>query len=183
MNQKGFSLFETVIYIGIFAILIPSFMGIILGFVQKSQAIEMRIRLEEKAATIRSELQYELTQAGAIDVTNSVFGTDDSYLVFKDPANTSVTMKRTSASVTFPTGVKTVHRLERQTVAGNEWMTDADTEVSVWNIEPVRNVSGTLTGLNVHLTMRMLSTTGVALEKISLTTDTSLNLEPQTTEL
>lgn len=102
--------------------------------------------------------------------------------MFKDPANTNVTMKCTSAGVMFPTGVKTVHRLERQTVAENEWMTDADTEVSVWKIEPVRNVSGTLTRLNVHLTMRMLSTTGVALEKISLTTDTSFNLESQTTE-
>src|SRR3989339_1236191 len=160
MNQKGFSLFETVLYIGIFAILIPSFMGIILGFVQKSQAIDMRVRLEEKAAIIRSSLQHELTEATSIDVTHSVLGTSDSQLVFQDATNQTVTLQKTASSVTFPQGVKTVHRLERETLSTNEWMTDADMEVGTWNVGVVRNSSGVLVGLNVEMTLRMLNTVG-----------------------
>lgn len=183
MNAKGFTLLETIVYIAIFALLIPSFMSIILGFVQKSHAIEMRVRLEEKASLIRSELQYELTQAKSIDITHSTLGTNTSTLVFKDPTNASITIERVEDSVAFQNQTQTVHRLQEQVSSGNEWMTDADMEVSVWKVEAVRNSLGVLTGLNAHLTIQMLNPDGSPYRDIELTTDTTIHLQPQTTEL
>ena len=51
MNRQGFSLIETVLYIGLLAVLIPSFMVMIFGFVQKSDVVDLTIRMEAMTAS------------------------------------------------------------------------------------------------------------------------------------
>ncbi|NQV90418.1 hypothetical protein HQ487_03355 [Candidatus Uhrbacteria bacterium] len=183
MNRKGFSLIETVLYIGLLAILLPSFVMVTLGFVQKSEVVDPKIRMEEKVAVIFSQLQYELTGAESIDLTGSSLGIDDSSFVFVDREGVTVTVERTADAVSFLEGDQFVNRLTWGTVAGSEWMTDADMDAEVWNVAIVRDGGGVLTGVNVLLTLRGLNPDGSPYRDIEFTADTTISLQAFTTEL
>jgi len=183
MNTKGFSLIETVLYLGLFSILIPSFLLMTLGFVQKSDVIDVRVRMEEKAGIIISELQNELLQADSIDVTNSTFGTSDSSLVYVNSLGSSITIDRVEDAIQFVDGEQQINRLQRQSLSGNEWMTDADMEVTVWNVDIVRDSAGTLTGLNFQLIFHILNSDGSPFRDVEVSVDTTIHLQFQTTEL
>lgn len=183
MNKKGFSLVETVLYIGLLAVLLPSFVTVTLGFVQKSDAVDPVIRMESKAALIISELQHELTRAQSIDVTGSVLGTDDSSFVFVDEDGESVTLQRVADTVSFVGGDQQVERLVWQTISASQWMSDADMEVETWNVAAVRDGDGVLTGVNVLLTLRVLNTDGSPFRELAFTTQTTIYVRPYTTEI
>ena len=183
MSKRGFSLIETVLYIGLLAILVPSFILITLGYLEKSETVDPRIRMEEKAAMILSEFQQELTQATSVDVTNSSFGSDSSSFVFIDSDGVSVTVERVNDTVTFVGGDQQVSRLQRQTLVSTDWITDRDMEVEVWNVDVVRNDEGVLTGVNVGISLRMLNPDGSPYRSFDFTTDTTISLQPFTTEL
>jgi len=183
MKSKGFSLIETVLYIGLLAILLPSFVMVTLGYIQKSESVDPKIRMEEKAAVLFSEIQYELNQAQSIDVTGSSLATDDSSLVFVDAEGASVTLSRTADAIAFIGGDQTIDRLERETASNVQWITDSDIDVNVWNVAVVRDSAGTLTGLNISMTMSVLNADGSPYRDISFSTDTTISLQPYTTEL
>lgn len=183
MDRKGFSLIETVLYIGLLAVLLPSLATVTLGFVQKSDAVDPVIRMEGKAALIVSELQHELTRAESINVTGSALGTDDSTFVFVDEDGVSVTLQRVADTVSFVGGDQQVERLVWQTLADSQWVTDADMEVEAWNVAAVRDGDGVLTGVNVLLTLQVLNTDGSPFRELALTTQTTIYARPYTTEL
>jgi hypothetical protein len=183
MNRKGFSLIETVLYIGLLAILLPSFVLVTLGFVQKSEVVDPKIRMEEKAAVIFSQLQHELTQAQSIDLTGSSLEVDDSSFVFVDKDGVTVTVGRATDTVSFVEGDQSVNRLTWTTIAGSEWMTDADMDVEVWHVTSVRDGEGVLTGVNVLLMLRGLNPDGSPYRDIEFSTDTTISLQAFTTEL
>lgn len=183
MNRKGFSLIETVLYIGLLAILLPSLVTVTLGFVQKSDAVDPVLRMESKAALIISELQHELTRAQSIDVTGSVLGTDDSTLVFVDEDGESITLHRDADTVSFVGGDQQVERLVWQTTSSSQWVTDADMEVQMWNVAMVRDGDGLLTGVNVLLTLRVLNTDNSPFRELAFTTQTTIFVRPYTTEI
>jgi len=183
MNDRGFNLIETVLYIGLLAVLVPTFIGVTLGFLQKSDAVDPRVRMEEKAALLLSELENELAQAQSIVVSSSVFGTSDSSLVYKDQDGVTVTLKRNTDSISFVGGVQSVHRLQRSISGNTQWLTDADLEVEEWNVAVVRDRYGDLTGLNISLVIKMLNAEGVLRQNISLDADTTIHLEPYVSQL
>lgn len=183
MKRKGFSLIETVLYIGLLAILLPSFVMVTLGYVQKSESVDPKIRMEEKVAVLFSEIQHELTGAQSIHVTGSSLEVDDSSLVFVDAQGVSVTISRTADTIAFMGGDQTVDRLQRETLSNTQWITDSDIDVNVWNVAVVRDSAGVLTGLNITITMSVLNADGSPYRDISFSTDTTINLQPYTTEL
>ncbi|TAL50701.1 hypothetical protein EPN81_02110 [Patescibacteria group bacterium] len=183
MMAKGFSLIETVLYIGLLAILVPSFTFVTLGYLEKSESIGLRIRMEERVAIILSEFQQELGQAQAIDITNSSLGSNDSSMVLIDSSGTPVTFGLAQDTVTFVGGDQLINRLQRHTDLTDDWMTDADMSVEIWRVDAVRNDEGVLTGLNLLITVRMLNPDGSPYRESELTTDTTFSLQSPTTEL
>jgi len=183
MYYRGFSLIETVLYIGLLAILVPSFLIVTLGFIQKSEAVDPRVRMEEKAGLILSELQDELITAQSINVSASSFGTDNSSLVYVDESGTTITLARVADLISFIGGDQEVSRLQNHRGTENEWFTDADFEVVAWNVNVVRDSHAVLTGLNILLTLGVLNAEGTLRQNIEMTTNTTIHLEPYTTEL
>lgn len=183
MMRSGFSLIETVLYIGLLAILVPSFVMVTLGYVQKSETVDPRIRMEGKASVILSELQNELTTAQSVDVTNSSLATDDSSFIFVDGNGVSVTVSRLTDIVSFIGGDQEVDRLAWQTTTGTQWLTDSDMDVTIWNVRAVRDGNGVLTGVNVVLTVRVLNTDASPFRDITVTVDTTWHMQPYINEL
>lgn len=183
MRLRGFSLIETILYIGLLAVLMPTFVIVTLGYIQKSDMVNPRIRMEEKAATLFSELHSQLTQAQSIVVTASSLGSDDSSFVFVDANGTTVTMSRVTGTITFVGGDQDVERLAWTTASGSEWITDADMSVDAWNVSVVRDADGTLTGVNFLITVSVLNPDGSPFRDISLSSDTTVQLQPYIVEL
>jgi hypothetical protein len=183
MNLKGFSLLETVIYIGLLSILLSSTVVFSLGLLQKVDVIDTRVRLDEKAALIFSELSSEITRAQSINVTGSTFGVDGSSLVFVDASGVSVTIDRASDSVDFPAGAQTVNRLRIQRGVIADWITDGDMSVESWKVEVVRNSVSTLTGLNIRLNLEFLNNEGSPHRQADFDASTTVSLNGQTSEL
>ena len=183
MFTRGFSLLETVLYMGLLAIILPPMMLFTLGFLQKSSDIDMRIRMEQKAALLLWELQKELTSSRSINVTDSVLGTENSSLVYLDTNALSVTIDRPSVSVPFKGGEKLVKRLRRRQNTETQWMSDADMSVENWFVTAVRDSGGALTGLRFTLTLQTLNEDGNVVGDEAFTSTTTIHLQPQTTEL
>lgn len=183
MRLRGFSLIETVLYIGLLAVLMPTFVIVTLGYIQKSDIVNPRIRMEENAATLFSELHSQLTQAQSIVVTVSSLGSDDSSFVFVDVNGATVTMSRVTDTVTFVGGDQDVERLAWITASGSEWITDADMSVDAWNVSVVRDEDGILTGVNFLITVSVLNPDGSPFRDISFSSDTTVQLQPYIVEL
>ncbi|MCR4314420.1 MAG: hypothetical protein NUV84_04205 [Candidatus Uhrbacteria bacterium] len=183
MNTRGFNLIETVLYIGLLAVLVPSFVTITLGFIQKSDAVDPVIRMEQKAALVFSEMANELARAQSVNVTASTLGVEDSSFVFVDEDGESVTLHREADTVSFVGGDQQVERLVWETAVASQWVTDADMEVETWNVSIVRDGDGVLTGVNVLLTLQVLNADGSPLRELALTTQTTIYIRPYTTEL
>ena len=183
-NNKGFSLIETVLYIGILAIVLPLLMGTFLLITQRHNTIDFRTRAEQQAAQVFSTLSYELAEAAAIDVTNSTLGVDESVFIYQDQAGVFVTIDAPITTEEIGGHEKSIHRLRFQRTGESAvWVTDYRANVTVWNVDVVRDGSGTLTGMNFSLTVDMLDSTGVIFDSASIDTTTTISLQPQLTEL
>ncbi|NQV89281.1 MAG: hypothetical protein HQ488_03095 [Parcubacteria group bacterium] len=183
MNLKGFSLLETVIYIGLLSLLLSSTVVFSLGLLQKVDVIDSRVRMEEKAALVLNELSNEITQAQSINITGSTLGVDGSSLVFVDATGVSVTIDRTTDSVDFPGGAQTVNRLRIQRGVTADWLTDGDISVESWNVQAVRNSASTLTGLNIELNLDLMNDDGSPFRQAEFDASTTISLNGQTSEL
>lgn len=183
MKRCGFSLIETVLYIGLLALILPSFVLFTLGFLQKNNDVDMRIRMEQKASLLLWELEEELTSATTLNITASLLERENSSLIFLDASGNPVTLDRPSVAVMFPGGEKTVQRLRMTRNTESEWITDADMSVENWFLEPVRNSSGILTGLRVSLTLQTLNEDGNVIGDEQWSSTTTMHLLPHITEL
>lgn len=184
MQTRGFSLMETVVYIGLLAIVLSVFALTLLRLTEQYHAIDPGIRMEQRAAILFYQLQYEITQADSVDVTNSVLSSHPGKLVFQNREGESVTIEVVSDTVDFEGTEQTVQRLRYQVgMSESVWITDPDMQVSEWIIEAVRNSSSSsLTGLNFFLTIEMLDAFG-AYRSTTLQQETSISLQPQTSEI
>ncbi len=183
MNLRGFSLLETVIYIGLLSLLLTSTVVFSLGLLQKVDVIDSRVRMEEKADLVLDELSNEITQAQSVNITGSTLGVAGSSLVFVDASGVSVTIDRASDSVDFPAGAQSVNRLRIQRGAVADWLTDGDISVESWNVQAVRDSSTTLTGLNIELYLDLLNDDGSVFRQAQFDASTTISLNGQTSEL
>ncbi len=181
--RRGFTLIETIIYIGLLAIILPMLSLSLLRLNEQFNLIDPRTRMEQKASLVLSELTNELTNAESIDITNSTFGTDTSVLVFKDDNSQTIILDTEEFTEDFSEVEQTVRRLRIQRgVDPAVLLSDKDMTVDKWNIQAVRNSSGTLTGLRINLEFDMLDETGVY-QSASFDATTTIALQSRTTEL
>jgi type II secretory pathway component PulJ len=182
MNQSGFSLIETILYIGLLAMVMTGTVLFSIGLVQKMRIIDPRVRMEEKAALMLQELQHELSGAQSVDVTNSTLGSNPSVLQFTNVDGEVMIFDRTNQTVNFVGGNQSVPRMRLQVDAVASWMTDKDLEVDVFQVDVVRDADNTLTGLRITLTLDALNAQG-AQEGEEFTASSTIMLNPQTSEL
>ncbi|MFA5945307.1 MAG: hypothetical protein WC802_00140 [Patescibacteria group bacterium] len=182
MNTKGTTLLETVLYIGIFMIILPTYVLFLVQLWQSHASLDARSRMEQTAAMVFLELQNSLTEADAINVSTSAFANDDGVLKFLDGAGQLVTIDRPAVLIILPTANQTVHRLRMQRGTGTaEYLTDPEIDVTQWRIEPVR-AGTTLTGLRVSYDTAMLNPLAGVYRRSAFTADTTLSLSGHTTE-
>lgn len=183
MSKQGFSLIETVLYIGLLAIVLSVFASALLRMTLQYQSIDPRVRMEQRAAIVFDQLSYDVSDAASIDTTNSSLGSHPSRLEIVNDAGQSIRVEVVEDTVAFVGGDESVDRL-RYRVGSDDvvWMTDPDMEVTEWVVEAVRDSAGTLTGLNIHLSIEMREATGVY-RGTSFEEDLTLSLQAPTTEI
>lgn len=182
-NQKGFSLVETVVYIGLLAIILPFIFGFFISLTEQSNSIDPRVRMQQKASVLFSLMNYEITSSESIDITNSTLETDTSTFIFVDDNGDTVTIDSPQEVIDFTGNSQTVQRIRLQRgVSSAVYLTDEDINVTKWNIQPVRDSGGILSGMNIEMTFRMLEPTGVY-RGTSFDSETTISLQPQTAEL
>lgn len=182
MRPKGTTLLETVLYIGIFMILLPTFVLFILQLWQTDVSLDARGRMEQTASTVFLELQNSLTESTTINVTGSTFGNDNGVLKFTNTAGQLVTIDRPTVPITFGEITQDVHRLRWQ--EGTDpaiYITDQEVDVTKWRIDAVRSGS-TLTGLRISYDTAVTNLNVNAYRKTSFAANTTFSLSGQTIE-
>lgn len=181
---KGITLLETVLYIGILSIVLPTFTVFMLHIWQQQVGFDARMRLEQSSSMLFLELSNDLIESDSIQVSTSTLGTDSSVLRFKDAAGGNVVIDVATTTVAFNGTNQTVHRLRmQQGAAAAVWMTEPEHDVKQWRVDAVRNATGTLTGLRVSYNAEQINKTGNAYRKATFTATTVFALSPHTTEL
>jgi hypothetical protein len=182
-SQHGVSLLETVLYVGLLAIILPLVVMFAIGLAQQYNTIDPRTRMEQKSGLIFDQLAHDITSAQTIDVTASDLGVDDSRLVFIDDAGETVVIDRPTVNVDFGKNSEQVRRLRMQRGGASPvWVTDKDIDVSSWRVEAARDSNGDLTGLNVHLETQMLNAANGSFRQAKFNADTTYELSAHTNE-
>ena len=180
-SPRGVSLLETVLYIGLLAIILPAMAVFFLQVQLQHVAFDARTRLEQTAALTFSELQNNLTAAQAITTSTSTFGVNPSILRFKDVSGATVVIDCPSVSVVFPGGSQNVRRLRMQTGAAPAiYLTDSDIDVTSWQVTTIKNSADVLTGLRFNVNFALLGATKSVYRKAAFKSNTTISLAPQT---
>lgn len=181
---KGVTLLETMLYIGIIAIVLPAFTLFILHIWEEQIGFDARMRLEQTASIIFLEATQEITEADAIQISTSTLGTDASIFRFTDKDGENVVIDSTSTVISFSGVNQTVHRLRMQQGAeAAVWLTDPEQDVTQWRVEAVRNTTNTLTGIRISLDAELINSAGKVYRNASFAGDTTVALSPHTSEL
>lgn len=181
---KGVTLLETMLYIGMIGIILPSFTLFVLHIWNEQIGFDARMRLEQTTALILLETTHEITEADAIQISTSTLASDTSIFKFKDENGGDVTIDSTSITVSFSGVNQTVRRLRMQRgAAAAVWLTDPEQNVTQWRVEAVRNASNVLTGIRVSFDVELLNKTGKVYRNATFAGDTTIALSPHTTEL
>lgn len=181
---KGVTLLETVIYIGIIGIVMPSFTMFVLQMWNEQVGFDARMRLEQTTSLVFLEATQEITEADSIRVSTSTLSTDTSVFRFKDENGTDVVLDTTSTTVSFSGVNQTVRRLRMQRgAAAAVWLTDPEQNVTQWRVDAVRNGTNVLTGIRISFDLELLNKTGKVYRNATFAGDTTIALSPHTTEL
>ncbi|HCC83362.1 TPA: hypothetical protein DEP96_00770 [Candidatus Uhrbacteria bacterium] len=180
-SPRGVSLLETVLYIGLLAIILPAMAVFFLQVQLQHVAFDARTRLEQTAALTFSELQNNLTSAQTITTSTSTLGVNPSILRFTNSAGATVVIDRPTVSTSFPSGSQNVRRLRLQTgTAPAVYLTDSDVDVATWQVSTIKNSANILTGLRFSVNFALLGATQSVYRKATFTSDTTISLAPQT---
>ncbi len=179
---RGITLIETVLYMGLFMIILPGFVLFLLQLFHTHNGLDARVRMEQTGAEIFLELQNSLTEADAINVSTSTFADDNGVLKFLDSSGQLVTIDRPTVVTVFSGTNQNVRRLRMQKgAAAAAYLTDPEIDVTQWRIDAVRSGS-TLTGIRIQFDMAMLNPTADAYRKAAFAADTTFSLSGNTTE-
>jgi hypothetical protein len=181
--EKGVTLLETMLYIGMIGIILPAFTLFVLYVWQDQIGFEAKTRLDQTTSLIFLEMAQEIPEAQDILISTSTLGTDTSALRFTDENGSAVVIELVSTSITFGQTNHTIRRL-RMTRGALEatWLTEPEHDVLQWRIDAVRNSVGTLTGLQMQLSVELLNQSENIYRNAIFSKTTTIALSPHTTE-
>ncbi len=180
-QPRGITILETVLYIGLFAVLIPATTVFFLQFTQTNDLSARRAQMEQVAGITISHMHTELARANAWNIAGSTLGSVSSILVYTNHGGDSVTIERVLDSVNFSGTPQTVGRL-RATVGANpaEWITPPQVNVIAFQLDEVENSLGATAGLNLTLELLMLNPSGGPFRNAEFSSQTTFALRPST---
>lgn len=174
---------ETVLYIGMIAILLPASVSFVLQLEQQRGVADARTRMEQTAGLVFAQLTTDFAAADGVRVSTSTLGVNPSTFRFTDAGGTAVVIDAPTVSVAFPGGTQDVRRLRMQVGAASPvYLTDGDIDVTQWQVVALRDSANVLTGVRVSLDMAMIAATTDAYRKATFTGDTTIALSPHTIE-
>lgn len=175
--QKGFTLIEVIISLGIMVIVLPATTLFLLQLIEEQTEAKGELQMEQTASLLLSELRTEIAEAASINISSSTLGSDNGVLVFVDRAGETVTIDR-------PT-VGAVRRLRLQRGVGAAvYLTSSTMDVETWRIDAARTDDDeTLTGLQFSVDFALLNPQETIYRDLTFAGDTTIALSPQTTEL
>ncbi|MEK7108455.1 MAG: hypothetical protein AAB898_02180 [Patescibacteria group bacterium] len=182
-NTDGITLLEVVLYIGLFAIVILAATSFFLQFAQSRELFTRRAQMEQTAGIVLAYANTELSGADTWDTGSSSLGVANGALVYTNDDGVQVTLDRPTEVVDFNGTPQSVHRL-RRTASGStsEWITPSSITVETFQWQEV-TVSGSTTGLNLILEMRMINPSGSPFRSAVFSSQTTFLLEAGTIAL
>lgn len=183
-NTHGITILETVIYIALFAIIIPAATVFFLQFGQSGNLFARRAQMEQTSGMLLSHLNTELASANAWNLSSSTLGSPNGTLVYTNADGESVTIDRPTDMVNFDGTPQQVGRL-RATVGANpsEWITPPEVNVAAFQFSEVENALGATTGLNLTFELFMLNPSGGPFRNAEFSSQTTFAIRPATISL
>lgn len=182
-HTKAFTLIETLIYIAILALVLPAISLFMVNTISRQHQITARIDIEENSAMILDELRYELQHAQSIQISTSTFNTTSSVLRFTDRAGIATSILVVNDTYTGEGQSRIIRRLQSTRSGVTQWLTDNNVAISSFFINPVRDTSGDLTGINMSITLEPHVMTTSEQQAEALTLSTSVWLPTYVQEL
>lgn len=177
------TLLEVTLYIGLLAIVLPASVIFLLRVREAQENYDARLRMEQTAAIVRSELNTQIAAADSISVSTSTLNAAQSVLRFTDDSGTTIIIDAPTTTYAFPGGNQSVKRLRMQIGANPAfYLTDPEIDVTEWRVQVVRNSDNDLTGLRISLDMAMLNAGTDAYRQAEFEGDTTIALSPHTIE-
>lgn len=180
---RGITLLETVLYIGMFMVALPTMVGFVLQLSRHDLQFDARVRMEQTASLVLSEIQNTVTSADAVRTSLSTLGTNPSLLTLTNSTGQTVVIDcPTTTAETSGGETVDIRRLRLQIgVEPAVWLTDSDIDVTTWRISPVRDSANALTGLRLEFDTAMLAANDSS-RSTAFTGDTTISLSPHTVE-
>ena len=183
MKLEGITLLETVIYIGLIAIMLTGLSVAVIRTLDAEVSSGVELRMGQTASAIFLFLSHEMTEATSIDVTSSTLEISPGTFVFVDRDGTTNTIDRVEEVIDFTGTAQVVNRLRlTRGIEPAVWLTDRSINVTSWEVDTVRN-TGTLVGLRLSLSMNIVGAGVDAYRQGEYDATTTMALLGQTTEL
>lgn len=180
---KGVTLVETILYVGLLALLVTAFVGLLSQLTVIQARTSTGGRLAENAAIALHFVGTSLPSAQSVNVTGSTFGTSTSVLRYTDSDGVAVIIDTVVVPTDFSGVTQNVRRLRYQAGGTTSYLTDAEVNVVSWQVDTVRTSLGDLSGLNFELEIEMLNEQSSGYRQGSVYHQTTVSLTPLTTEL
>ncbi|HRX43716.1 hypothetical protein GX618_01420 [Candidatus Dojkabacteria bacterium] len=133
---KGVTLIETMLYIGIFSIIIVIIINFMLSTQEATRTNDIESSLQRSSSFISQHLNSSFKKVKSIDEVNSIFNNDQGRL-----------------SIVFSTGNKEYSLTNSKLMFDAEQITPNNLLIRVFNITPIYKSPGSIIGINISITI------------------------------
>lgn len=182
MLRRGITLIETVLFIGLIAIILPGLFFFVIHLIERQDHISTQLLVRQSAALSLQEFQQEIQNAQAISISSSTLSSSTSSLTYVNGEGVTKTIRYAADTFSASGTTRQIGRLQLSFQNQQEWLTTSDLTVETFRIDPVRNADGDLTALNVLfvLSPHLLETSSQQAERLTL--ETTFWLSPYVSE-
>lgn len=133
---KGVTLIETMLYIGIFSIIIVIIINFMLSTQEATRTNDIESSLQRSSSFISQHLNSSFKKVKSIDEVNSIFNNDQGRL-----------------SIVFSTGNKEYSLTNSKLMFDAEQITPNNLLIRVFNITPIYKEPDSIIGINISITI------------------------------
>jgi hypothetical protein len=182
-SPKGVTLVETILYVGLLAVIVTAFVGLLSQLTVIQARTSTGGRLAENAAIALHFVSTSLPSAQSVNISGSTLGSQTSVLRYTNAAGTAVIIDTAVVPITFSGVTQNVRRLRYQAGGVTSYLTDAEVNVVTWQVDDVRTSANDLSGLNIVLEVEILNEQATGYRQGTVRHQTTVSLTPLTTEL
>jgi len=179
----GVTLVETILYVGLLAVILTAFVGLLSQLTVIQARTSIGGRLAENAAVAMHFVSTALPSAQSVNISGSTLGSQTSVLRYTNPAGTAVIIDTVIVPMTFSGVSQNVRRLRYQAGGTTSYLTDAEVNVVAWQVDDVRTTTNDLSGLNLTLEVEILNEQTTGYRQGTVRHLTTISLTSLTTEL